>query len=778
MTGNNTSVLQICISAINDDKSRIPTISNFLSKSQNNCKMKKIIFTLPLLASIIPFALGGNGNTIIKEARHYSNVLGEIRNYRIFLPPDYYGNPEKRYPVIYFYHGWSQRYFGSITSEGYDEGESNNGDNISNYVATHDVIVVKPDGYNRKPQEEYYLRPYNISPVETYRQFPLYFPELVKHIDENYRTIPDRNHRAISGLSMGGFMTWWISGKYPHLVSAAGNFCGSAEFFVGPQGFPVEYRHIDMAMNYEGLNVRLNFGNRDFIRCYHRDLNRIWPQIMDNYEFKIYDAEHTTCGLAEMFDFIMNTFRNPPHKPVKWSHIDVYPEFDVWDYYVSSDRDLPGFTILENVDKRGFRSSVREFLPDGEIMREVRLSLITAPLYGKNQSYNIKDIDLQTYRCTEKTIRSNESGRLKIDLDGGLHEIGINKPSDKPNICCGGFEIVNLPWIAAGKEVMIKLRLINKGSETAENVQALLSPFKEDIKVIKSLASFGSLKAGESKSGTSYVSFSVNPDTTEMVRLNLTIKDGNKNIWTDHIEIPVRKDPSEIEKFEIADGRLFNVAASGIDTAALFLGRGNGDGIANPGESIVILVKDQGLYRRTELFTADPVINPGGVNSRLDDNWSNYDHVGGSAKFSAPLISSECPDNHKIEFLASYWLPSYPNHIIKYGRISLTVSGKDNTPPEIRWTKVNGDNLIQVKVRDGSAIRSVKVHFVSADDQQRTFDVILNDEGLNGDRIKDDKLFSGMAPKQKFGLFRMDVEAIDAIGNRTFKNFERLDYFH
>ena len=189
-----------------------------------------------------------------------------------------------------------------------DEGESNNGDNIANFVASHNVIVVKADGYNRRPQEEYYLRPYNISPVETYRQFPLYFPELVNYIDANYNTIPDRNHRAISGLSMGGFMTFWISGKYPDLVCAAGNFCGSPEFEVGPENFPVEYRHIDMRKNYAGVNVRLNYGNRDFIRCYHRDMNRIWPQVMDNYEFKVYDAEHTTCGLGEMFDFIMNTF--------------------------------------------------------------------------------------------------------------------------------------------------------------------------------------------------------------------------------------------------------------------------------------------------------------------------------------------------------------------------------------------------------------------------------------------------------------------------------------
>src|ERR1035437_11175048 len=169
------------------------------------------------------------GEVTIIDSRHYSNVFGEIRNYRIFLPPDYYDNPQKKYPVIYFLHGCSQRYFGSGGDEysQYDKGEENKGDNIANFVSKHDVIVVKSDGYNRNPDEKYYVTPYNVDPVETYRQFPIYFPELINYIDANYKTIADREHRAISGLSMGGFMAFWIGGKYPHLFSAAGSFCGS-----------------------------------------------------------------------------------------------------------------------------------------------------------------------------------------------------------------------------------------------------------------------------------------------------------------------------------------------------------------------------------------------------------------------------------------------------------------------------------------------------------------------------------------------------------------------
>src|SRR5690606_36975747 len=149
----------------------------------------------------------------------------------------------------------------------------------------------------------------------------------VEYIDENYRTLADREQRAISGLSMGGFMTFWIAGKYPHLLAAAGSFCGSSEFVVGPKDFPVEYYHGDMYKNYEGLKVRLNYGDRDFIRAYHRDLNNKWLGIMDNYESHVYPGAHDVVGLEDMMVFFREVFDHPIEKPTQWNHIDVYPEF-------------------------------------------------------------------------------------------------------------------------------------------------------------------------------------------------------------------------------------------------------------------------------------------------------------------------------------------------------------------------------------------------------------------------------------------------------------------
>jgi hypothetical protein len=718
--------------------------------------------------------------TII-DSRHYSNVFGEIRNFRVFLPPGYYENPGKRFPVIYFYHGWSQRYFGSGSDEysKYEKGNDNNGDNIANFVADHEVIVVKPDGYNRSPGEDYYLRPYNIGSLETFRQYPIYFPELVSFIDATYRTIADREHRAISGLSMGGFMSFWIGGKYPQLVSAIGSFCGSAEFVVGPKDFPAEYKHADMYNNYAGINVRLNYGNEDFIRYYHRDLNNIWTLMMDNYEYKVYPAAHSTCGMGEMFGFIMKSFQHPAEKPVKWSHIDVYPEFTVWDYNVSSDRDISGFTILENVDTRGFRCSVRDHLPDGELFPFVRLSVTTPSLYETNASYMINDIDLRTLKAISYQLKSDEEGRLTLSFNGSAHEIGINKAEDRPNISVESYTVDPINFAESNKDVAVKITLLNKGNKNGDGIRAELSATRSNAVIIKGETEFGAIDINTTAGSKTPLVFHVHSDSAEIEKFKLTITDRSKNEWVGFLEIPLFKnDLPEIKEYEIADGRVVTVAKEGINEETTFLGKGNGDGTPNPGESIVILVKEKDKLWRTNLKCYSKYINPGGINTRISDNWGSYDNVGGSAKYSVPLISSDCPDNQVINFIAEYWLPDKPDHIIRKVKIGMKISGSDNTPPDMHWLRVTGDNVIQARISDGSAITRVSASLINKDSPDKFLEYELKDDGNNGDRAGSDNVFSFMVPEQKFGLYNIEITAIDSFGNRMIKKAPGIYVIH
>jgi hypothetical protein len=150
----------------------------------------------------------------------------------------------------------------------------------------------------------------------------------------------------------------------------------------------------------------------------------------------------------------------------------------------------------------------------------------------------------------------------------------------------------------------------------------------------------------------------------------------------------------------------------------------------------------------------------------MSDYWGSFDHVGGSAKYSIPLISSDCPENHPIEFFAEYWLPEYPYHIIKQGVIKINVKGKDNTDPKIKWVKIPGHNVLQARIYDGSKIQSVKAKLISKDDPAKTFEVELKDDGLSGDRVEADNVFSKKIPQQKFGFYRVVIEAIDSFGNK------------
>lgn len=359
----------------------------------------------------------------ILDRTHESEVFHETRHYRIFLPPDY-ETSGKRYPVIYFFHGYSERYNQCIAGHNYDQGTDYGGDNFANFVGTHDLIVVRWDGYNPRTPDEKYPRPYNIGPVETDRQFPLYFPELVRYIDATYRTIADREHRGTSGLSMGGFMSSWIAGKYPDMVSSMSNFMGSSEFVVGPRAFPVEYRHEEMHNNYDGMPTRMIMGTDDFIQFYHRRMNLIWDYTQAHHESEVFKSDHGTPGIARTMLFHMKAFAAPLPKPDVWNHIDVYPEFSVWGWDVATDRKEPGFTVLEGVSRTGFHSSVREWVPSGRVLADVHVRVTTPAIYRAGQKVTVIFLRLRDGQVRRVSSKADAQGRLTIQLDGEEYEVG------------------------------------------------------------------------------------------------------------------------------------------------------------------------------------------------------------------------------------------------------------------------------------------------------------------------------------------------------------------
>ena len=722
------------------------------------------------LRLLLLFCMAGGvagAQTGILDLEHKSKVFGETRHYRIFLPPDYDTGSGKRYPVIYFFHGWGERYnVGAREGAGaYDSGNDYNGDNISAFVEKNSVIVVKWDGYNPRTPDEKYPRPYNIGPVETYRQFPLYFPELVDYIDGRYRTIPDRNHRGVSGLSMGGFMAFWIGGKYPHLVGSVSNFMGSAEFMVGPKEFPSEYLHTDMYRNYEGVRTRLVMGTKDFIRWYHGQMNRTWDFARSNYEHESFEWDHGTPGMGKQLGFHMNAFARPLPRPELWHHIDVYPSFDVWGYSVTSDRHRSGFTALENVGSSGFRSSVREWLWDGQTMPSVKLDITTDAIYRADSEYRISDVNLRTQATRNERQRADGTGRLHIQLDGDLHEVGIIE-SSSPVLTLARFSIERSPWAKAGGRVDLSALILNKGIAPASDISATLSSPNPGVTIPVSQGRIARLAPGEILAVRPGFSFIVEGPDRAVVRFALQLKEKSTGrTWNIPFEVKLFPDAAELENVQIADGRRIRVQVRGDQIEERLLGIGNGDGEVNPGESVVALVKDQGELRMASLYSGDACVNPSGLNLRFSDYWGEYDHVGGSAKYSMPTIASQCPADHELLFFAEYLVPHAPEHISKRGLLRIKVKGTDATAPEARSAELLPGNILEVQIVEGGTVNTATATIVQTRDRSFEVTVELNDNGIKGDRIARDAYFSAVVPDLPPGDYRVTVAMTDSAGN-------------
>ena len=239
--------------------------------------------TLPILF----FLIGISSSFAQKDSSFYCNAFETERWYRIYLPADYEANPDKEYPVVYYFHGWSGRYKWDEYDVEDDPEYPGNGRvkppfvmEWLDYSQTHDLIIVTWDGYepnlhpgsktregikygNCQPYD--YPRAHETTVRHWGWDFKMYFRELVAHIDSTYRTIADRDHRAITGLSMGGLESLYITGQNKDLVGSLSAFCPAdvASMF-GPKGhlslFPVP----EMYRSLKGISMRLTATDGDW----------------------------------------------------------------------------------------------------------------------------------------------------------------------------------------------------------------------------------------------------------------------------------------------------------------------------------------------------------------------------------------------------------------------------------------------------------------------------------------------------------------------------------
>ena len=152
---------------------------------------------------------------------YFSKATGQWRRAYVYTPPDYDTNIKARYPVLYLQHGAGES----------ERGWTNQGranfilDNLIAAGSAKPMIVVMENGMvAAKPGE-----PGRGRGNEAFGDVVM--DDLIPMADATYRTIPDREHRAIAGLSMGGGQALQIGLTRLDAFAYIGSFSGAIRNF-------------------------------------------------------------------------------------------------------------------------------------------------------------------------------------------------------------------------------------------------------------------------------------------------------------------------------------------------------------------------------------------------------------------------------------------------------------------------------------------------------------------------------------------------------------------
>ncbi|MGO9337237.1 MAG: carboxylesterase family protein [Terracidiphilus sp.] len=128
---------------------------------------------------------------------YHSKITGQWRRCFVYTPPDYDASPGVRYPVLYLQHGSGEDETGWIF-----QGHANLIlDNLLAEKKAVPMIVVMDNGYASVPAGPFGPPPGRAGDFSTFEDVMI--KEVIPMIDSTFRTVPDRDHRAMAGLSMG-----------------------------------------------------------------------------------------------------------------------------------------------------------------------------------------------------------------------------------------------------------------------------------------------------------------------------------------------------------------------------------------------------------------------------------------------------------------------------------------------------------------------------------------------------------------------------------------------
>lgn len=201
----------------------------------------------PFVPSPTPASCGELEGQFIDFDDNPTEFSNENLRYRVYIPPCY-SSSQNRFPVVYLIHGLSYR-----EEQWEDLGINTALDQGIRLGVLPPMILVMPYQGNLGQLNRF-------PPDDSYESFIL--DELVPAVERDFCTIENREHRAIGGISRGGFWAFSIAMRHPDIFSIIGGH--SAYFPNNSNEIPPTFNPLDLALNatfLQNANLRIYLDN-------------------------------------------------------------------------------------------------------------------------------------------------------------------------------------------------------------------------------------------------------------------------------------------------------------------------------------------------------------------------------------------------------------------------------------------------------------------------------------------------------------------------------------
>lgn len=202
--------------------------------------------------SPMPWELRNVHHGHITQVLYFSQIFNSHRRYFVYTPPGY-GDATSKLPVLYLLHGYSDD-----DSAWTAVGKANLiADNLLADGKIKPMLIVMP--YGQLNSHVIIDNALDIDFQELYEKQLL--TEIIPAVEQAFHAAPGAKHRAIAGLSMGGFQASIIGMNNPDVFSTVGVW--SPAFFGDPGALLSRLVAAPDALKHSFLYVHLGVGQRD-----------------------------------------------------------------------------------------------------------------------------------------------------------------------------------------------------------------------------------------------------------------------------------------------------------------------------------------------------------------------------------------------------------------------------------------------------------------------------------------------------------------------------------